>query len=108
LHGLFEFILFENQVLGCLKDLPQEKIIDFVLKCQHENGGFSGNIGHDAHLLYTLSAVQILAIFRKTDLIDKEKLKNCKSIEFLTQRCFKFTIRRWFIFWYFKRITQSR
>jgi len=38
-------------------------IVDWVLKCFDEkSGGFGGNIGHDGHLLYTLSALQILVI----------------------------------------------
>lgn len=38
-------------------------IVDWVLKCyDEESGGFGGNIGHDGHLLYTLSAIQILVI----------------------------------------------
>ena len=34
---------------------------------------FGGNTGHDAHLLYTLSAVQILALADQLDLLDKGK-----------------------------------
>jgi geranylgeranyl transferase type-2 subunit beta len=64
-------------LLGHKKDLDNEKILEFVLKCQHENGGFSGNVNHDAHLLYTLSAVQILAILRKLDQIDVDKVAKC-------------------------------
>jgi len=45
-----------------------------VLRCQHENGGFGGNIDHDPHMLYTLSALQILVIFDKLDLVDREKV----------------------------------
>ena len=38
-------------------------IVDWVLLCyDKESGGFGGNIGHDGHLLYTLSALQILVI----------------------------------------------
>jgi geranylgeranyl transferase type-2 subunit beta len=33
-----------------------------VLSCQADNGGFGAASGHDAHLLYTASAVQILAM----------------------------------------------
>eukprot|EP01099_Mayorella_cantabrigiensis_P004952 TRINITY_DN3811_c0_g1_i1.p1 TRINITY_DN3811_c0_g1~~TRINITY_DN3811_c0_g1_i1.p1 ORF type:complete len:351 (+),score=75.01 TRINITY_DN3811_c0_g1_i1:62-1054(+) len=40
-----------------------ESIINFVLACQTREGGFGGYIGHDPHLLYTLSALQVLAIF---------------------------------------------
>jgi geranylgeranyl transferase type-2 subunit beta len=38
-------------------------VIEWVLKCYDpKSGGFAGNIGHDGHLLYTLSALQILII----------------------------------------------
>lgn len=40
-------------------------------------GGFGGNIGHDPHILYTLSAVQILALFDKINVIDIDKVSNC-------------------------------
>ncbi|KAH9290381.1 hypothetical protein KI387_034498, partial [Taxus chinensis] len=36
--------------------------------------GFSGNIGHDPHILYTLNAVQILALLDKLDVIDADKI----------------------------------
>ncbi|UNI14551.1 Protein geranylgeranyltransferase type II [Purpureocillium takamizusanense] len=42
--------------------LPRSETIDFVLSCQHENGGFGAAPGHDAHMLSTVSAVQILAM----------------------------------------------
>ena len=34
------------------------------------SGGFSGGIGHDPHILYTLSALQILALCNKMELVD--------------------------------------
>ncbi len=40
-------------------------------------GGFSGNVGHDPHLLYTLSAVQILVMFDSLDKIDTAKVAAC-------------------------------
>lgn len=40
-------------------------------------GGFSGNIGHDPHILYTLSAVQVLALYNKLDVIDADKVAKC-------------------------------
>lgn len=42
--------------------LPRDDTINFVLSCQHENGGFGAAPGHDAHMLSTASAVQILAM----------------------------------------------
>lgn len=32
-----------------------------MFSCLHDNGGFGAAPGHDAHLLYTVSGVQILA-----------------------------------------------
>lgn len=42
--------------------------MNFVLSCQRENGGFGAAPGHDAHMLYTVSAVQILVL---TDALDE-------------------------------------
>lgn len=49
-------------LLGRLNALPRQDTIDFVLSCQHKNGGFGAAPGHDAHMLSTVSAVQILAM----------------------------------------------
>ena len=49
-------------LLGQPEALPREGVIEFVLSCLHENGGFGAAPGHDAHMLYTVSAVQILAM----------------------------------------------
>ena len=48
-------------LLGRPEALPRQETIDFVLSCQHQDGGFGAAPGHDAHMLYTVSAVQILA-----------------------------------------------
>ncbi|CAK7205953.1 Rab geranylgeranyltransferase [Sporothrix eucalyptigena] len=50
--------------------LPREETIAFVLSCQCENGGFAAAPGHDAHMLYTVSAVQILAMVDALDELD--------------------------------------
>ncbi|PHH56151.1 putative geranylgeranyl transferase type-2 subunit beta [Ceratocystis fimbriata CBS 114723] len=50
--------------------LPRKDTIDFVLSCQHENGGFGAAPGHDAHMLSTVSAVQILAMIDALDELD--------------------------------------
>ena len=42
--------------------MNREEILTFIKSCQHECGGISASIGHDLHLLYTLSAVQILTL----------------------------------------------
>jgi len=42
--------------------MDTKAIVAWVLSCQNKDGGFGGNLGHDSHILYALSAVQILAI----------------------------------------------
>lgn len=61
-------------LIDALGDLDREMILRFVSECAHECGGYSGNVGHDPHILYTLSAVQILAIFDALDQLDEEKV----------------------------------
>jgi len=61
-------------LLNSLEKMKKDEIVAWVLKCQHDNGGFGGNIDHDPHLLYTLSAVQILVIFDELKKIDVEKV----------------------------------
>jgi geranylgeranyl transferase type-2 subunit beta len=51
--------------------LPRDQTIEFVLSCQHDNGGFGAAPGHDAHLLSTVSAVQILAMVDGFDELEK-------------------------------------
>lgn len=57
-------------------------IIDWVFDCfDAKNGGFGGTPGHDAHLLYTLSAVQILAL---ADRLDDPRLERKAVIDFVS------------------------
>lgn len=63
--------------------LPRDETIDFVLSCQHENGGFGAAPGHDAHMLSTVSAVQILALVDGLDELDtrgKGKINTGKCV----------------------------
>ncbi|KJZ80582.1 hypothetical protein HIM_00432 [Hirsutella minnesotensis 3608] len=57
-------------LLGRPEALPRQETIDFVLSCQHDNGGFGAAPGHDAHMLSTVSAVQILAMVDALDELD--------------------------------------
>lgn len=41
--------------------LPRSSVLDYVLSCLQPSGGFGAAPGHDAHMLYTVSAVQLLA-----------------------------------------------
>jgi geranylgeranyl transferase type-2 subunit beta len=60
--------------------LNREDVIDFVLQCQHSNGGFGAHPDHDPHLLYTLSAIQILLIEDGLDRVDKDKIAKCECL----------------------------
>ncbi|KAK8168315.1 type-2 protein geranylgeranyltransferase subunit beta [Phyllosticta citrichinensis] len=60
LNGLY-WGLTALHLLGAPDALPRSEVIDFVLSCMVESGGFGAAPGHDAHMLYTVSAVQILA-----------------------------------------------
>lgn len=57
------------------------EILDFIKKCQSDCGGISACIDHDPHILFTLSAVQILCIYDALDTIDVDKV-----VEYIKQR----------------------
>jgi geranylgeranyl transferase type-2 subunit beta len=64
------------------------------MSCYDERvGGFGGNVGHDAHLLYTLSAVQILALANEIDRVDKDAVT--KFVASLQQPDGSFTGDEW-------------
>ena len=46
-------------LLGQLHLQDLEKSKEFVKNCLNSDGGFGGSPGHDSHLLFTLSAIQI-------------------------------------------------
>ncbi|KAJ9623738.1 Rab geranylgeranyltransferase [Knufia peltigerae] len=48
-------------LLGHPEALPRDKTIDFIFACYNDDGGFGAAPGHDSHMLYTVSAIQILA-----------------------------------------------
>lgn len=41
----------------------KKEIIGLIRSCSHSSGGISPAVGHDPHLLYTLSAIQILTSY---------------------------------------------
>jgi geranylgeranyl transferase type-2 subunit beta len=49
-------------LMGELQQMNRDDVVSFVAQCQHECGGFGASVGHDPHLLYTLSAVQVFCI----------------------------------------------
>ncbi|KAK5001944.1 hypothetical protein LTR28_012038, partial [Elasticomyces elasticus] len=66
LSGLY-WGLTALHLLGHPDALPRDGVLDFVFSCLHDNGGFGAAPGHDAHMLYTVSGVQILAILNAFD-----------------------------------------
>jgi len=57
-------------------------IVDWVFKCADpQTGGFGGNIGHDGHMLYTLSAIQILAV---ADRLSDPRLDKNRVLKFIS------------------------
>nr|CAI9694217.1 unnamed protein product [Rangifer tarandus platyrhynchus] len=61
-------------LMGQLHHMNRDEILTFIKSCQHECGGISASIGHDPHLLYTLSAVQILTLYDSINVIDINKV----------------------------------
>lgn len=63
-------------LMGALERAKKEDMLEFIGRCQSESGGISANLQHDPHLLYTLSAVQILCMYDALDVIDIDKVVN--------------------------------
>ncbi|XP_036842653.1 geranylgeranyl transferase type-2 subunit beta isoform X1 [Oncorhynchus mykiss] len=61
-------------LMGQLTRMNQQEISDFIKSCQHDCGGVSASIGHDPHVLYTLSAVQILSLYDNVNVLDVDKV----------------------------------
>lgn len=57
--------------------LPREQVIKYLANQQHSNGGFGGHTHHDPHILYTLSAIQVLVTYDALDAIDVEAVVQC-------------------------------
>jgi geranylgeranyl transferase type-2 subunit beta len=70
MNGLY-WGLTALHLMGRPEALPREETIKFVLSCQHQDGGFGAAPRHDAHLLSTVSAIQILATIDALDELDK-------------------------------------
>ncbi|XP_078576527.1 geranylgeranyl transferase type-2 subunit beta-like [Branchiostoma floridae x Branchiostoma japonicum] len=61
-------------LLGQLERMDRQQVVEFVAACQHDCGGFGASVGHDPHLLYALSAVQILTLYDALDAVNVDKL----------------------------------
>jgi geranylgeranyl transferase type-2 subunit beta len=58
MSGLYWSLTFLD-LGGAMEQLDKEEIVKFLKRNQHESGGFRPCDGHDAHLLYSLSALQV-------------------------------------------------
>ena len=66
--------------------MDMEFILNWLLSCQDPlTGGFGGNTNHDPHILYTLSALQILALLDKLDMEQIDKVKIAQYVGSLQQ-----------------------
>lgn len=63
-------------IMKRLELMNKMAILEFVDSCLQPCGGFSASVNHDAHLLYTLSAIQILALYGELGRIDTDKVAN--------------------------------
>lgn len=63
-------------LMGQLDRVPKQRVIDFVLSCRRPDGGLSPAPLHDSHLLSTLSAIQILALYDALDELDTDAVVN--------------------------------
>ncbi|KAK6630180.1 hypothetical protein RUM44_005736 [Polyplax serrata] len=61
-------------LMGTLEKMDKEQIIKYVVDCQDECGGLCPSPGHDPHLLYTLSGIQILCLFDAVDHLNLDKI----------------------------------
>ena len=74
--------------------LPWDRVVDFVLSCQHANGGFGSAPGHDAHMLYVVSAVQILATLDALHVLDDRGVKGGRDQVAQCEDAFHLSLRR--------------
>ena len=63
--------LMTLDLIGELQSMDRGAVIRWVQQCRHVTGGYGGNVSHDPHLLYTLSAVQVMFILDAEDELDR-------------------------------------
>lgn len=81
LNGLYWGVM-ALATMNRLDALPQEEVVAFVMSCYDaKTGGFAAFPGHDAHVLTTLSGLQILFIYDMLDTLDEPKRK--QTIDFV-------------------------
>ncbi|CAH8569535.1 unnamed protein product [Schistosoma margrebowiei] len=82
MSGIY-WVLTALDLLDALSEVDENEIVDFVLSCQKTCGGFAPCPKHDAHLLSTLSAIQILAMYDCLNRVNVEAV--CSFVSKLQQ-----------------------
>lgn len=62
------------ELIAAGEEMGKPEIVEWVLSCQNADGGFGGSAGHDSHMLYTLSAVQLLALCGALDRLNRDSV----------------------------------
>ena len=76
INGIY-WALTALDTMNNLDRMDETEIMNFVKSCYHEDcGAFGPYPEHDPHLLYTLSAVQIAAIYNVIDELDVDKIES--------------------------------
>lgn len=81
MNGLYWGVVAIN-MLKAPDALPLDGLVKYILDCYDaEQGGFASYPQHDAHILSTLSGIQILSIYGKLDVIEDKKSLIVKYIK---------------------------
>jgi geranylgeranyl transferase type-2 subunit beta len=78
LNGIY-WGLTALDLMNDIDALSRTDVIAYVKSLQNENGGFGGHTHHDPHMIYTLSAIQIMITLDAIDEINIEKVVECKQ-----------------------------
>jgi geranylgeranyl transferase type-2 subunit beta len=63
-----------------MKTDAKRDILSLIKSCNHSNGGISAAKGHDPHILYTLSAIQIIISYNA---LSDELINIDKTVEYI-------------------------
>ena len=80
MNGLY-WAVMALVTIDSLSTLPEDEVVSYILSCwDSRSGGFGAHPSHDSHILSTLSAIQVLAVYGRLDSI---KDKRNAVIEFI-------------------------
>lgn len=69
LSGMY-WSLTALDLMGASDKMQAADVVAYIASCQDpRSGGFSASVGHDPHLLHTLSAIQLLCMYDRLDAI---------------------------------------